>query len=404
MLNEWIRGNPPAQYTSRFFLVTYSLFMLGFFLVPNAVDLYKFYSVLLFIPGLLIVPYGVAVLRENRLFYLLLLYFAYMLLTSVWGGPFEIKPFFNFLRLALYTLMFFIITAVVYKQYPNKFEWLLRILCLTASVAALISIVFWYQKHPFPLSRLMGLGILSHPNPNAFLYGFFAVFSFAYALQEKNWRWRATYLSGTFALLCFVWFTASRGGMTATLTGLGVLALTQNPKRALVYLASLAVLIAVLVGIFPEIVDSVIERGTANRLDIWKTVWSEIKTAPFFGHGYLLDQRVFVSSQNSYHSFAHNIYLATMRYGGVMGLVLLLALLVNACWQAAQLGKTRTDFRYLALLVFGMVCSFFDLDRLMVRPNEVWIILWFPMALIILTRHFQTAEVNRAAMQGVTTS
>ena len=45
---------------------TYSLFLAGFYFVPNAVDLYKFYIAAVFLPGLFLIPAVYALFFRDR--------------------------------------------------------------------------------------------------------------------------------------------------------------------------------------------------------------------------------------------------------------------------------------------------------------------------------------------------
>ena len=87
-------------------LVAYSIFMAGFFFIPNTVDRYKFYIVAVFLPGLFLLPKIGYVLRKNRLWIAILLNLGYTLCTSFWSNEFSIATLWYDLRLALYLLAF----------------------------------------------------------------------------------------------------------------------------------------------------------------------------------------------------------------------------------------------------------------------------------------------------------
>ena len=82
-------------------------------------------------------------------------------------------------------------------------------------------------------------------------------------------------------------------------------------------------------------------------------------------------------------SHAHNSYLATLRDGGIVGLVLLLALLAVATRWGWDLRSRLGERLYLALLLYGMTCIAMDFDRLLVHPKEIWLFFWLPLALIM---------------------
>ena len=179
--------------------LAYSLFLAGYFVVPNGGDLYKFYSIAVFLPGLFAVKAALRESVDNSLWYSILAYLVYMLLTSFWSMDFSGKEFFIDARLAAYIAMFLLITILISARDQKLFENIIRLICIGAGTAALISIVLWYTKYSFPRPRLIGIGIIDNPNPSAFVYGFFAVLNGYYALQPgKVW------VRATFSFLCIV--------------------------------------------------------------------------------------------------------------------------------------------------------------------------------------------------------
>jgi len=373
-------GASPLIY---FMFLSFAIFMAGFFVIPNAVDQYKFFSVVVFLPGLLLVPRALCLLRGNQLFMLMVLYLAYMLLTPAWGATFVFKPYFNDVRLALYLLLFVMLVALLREEFPVGFERLLRLLCLLAAGAAVVSMVIWWPHHSFPLDRLVGVGTLEHPNPSAAVYGFFAVLAVGLLFGEESLWLKIIYLLSAGALLCFVWLTQSRGGLVAVVMAFTALLFPARPKRTLIILASLAGIVALVVFLFPQWFTSLSERGTSSRLLIWSTVLSQVFEMPFFGHGYLVDHSVFIVSQHARHAFAHDAYLASLRDGGIIGLALMLIMLGSACRLALRIGREKGSYVYFSLLVFGLVYMIFDTDRLLTRPRELWVVLWWPLALVL---------------------
>ena len=75
-----------------------------------------------------------------------------------------------------------------------------------------------------------------------------------------------------------------------------------------------------------------------------------------------------------------NGYLATLRDGGLVGLILLSGAFGTALYQAVKILRERGERIYLALLLYGMTCIFMDFDRLFVQPKEMWLYLWLPLA------------------------
>jgi len=356
-----------------------------------------------FLPGLLLVPHALRMLRGNQLFALIIVYLVYMLMTPAWGAAFSFKPYFNDVRLALYLLMFIMVIALLREEFPVGFERLMRTLCILVAGAAAVSIAIWLPHHSFPHDRLLGFGIMGHPNNSAVVYVFFAVLAVGLMFGEERLWLKIIYLLLAGILLCFLWLTQSRGTLVATMMALAALFFPARPKRSLIVLASLAGVTILVFFLFPQWFAFLTERGTSSRLAIWSTVLSQVAEMPFFGHGYLIDNSVFVVSQNFRHPFAHDAYLATLRDGGIVGLALMLTMVGTACWLALRIGRATGRYVYLALLVFGLVYMIFDADRLITRPRELWVILWLPLALILSDSAVPARTLSEPAANAATT-
>jgi len=105
-----------------FLVLSYTLFLAGFFYIPNAVDLYKFYVVALFLPGLFITPRTLSSLRGNGLFYAILLYIGYMVISSFWSANFSITYLWDASRLGAYTVVFLLVTVFIRDRDPALFD------------------------------------------------------------------------------------------------------------------------------------------------------------------------------------------------------------------------------------------------------------------------------------------
>ncbi len=181
------------------------------------------------------------------------------------------------------------------------------------------------------------------------------------------------------ALLALVLFTQSRTALAGVCVGL--LALFGWRALGLIALAAAAswTLLAANHLMWKERVLTF-----SYRPGIWREVLEDAGERPWFGHGYLVDTAV--AAYGKVFDHAHDSYLATLRDGGAVGLVLLAVLLG---WAARWAWRLRNDCRepvYLALLLYGATCISMDFDRLLVQPKEIWLFFWLPLALVIASR------------------
>jgi O-antigen ligase len=365
--------------------LVYGLFLAGFFIVQNAVDLYKFYSVAVFLPALFAIKPVLRKPGDNHLWYSILAYLVYMLLTSFWSADFSGKELFNDSRLAAYIVVFLLIAVVISAQDQRLFENIIRLICICAGTAALISIALWYSKYPFPRPRLVGIGIIDNPNPSAFIYGFFAVLNGYYAFRSRKPWHRAAFSILCIVLLVFVPLTGSNTGILATVTSISLLLAFDKHNHRLLAAGGILGAFAAILYLFWSLglLSNPVDAGFSQRLPIWHAVLNQWLDAPVFGNGFQSRLLLTPSGGKDVANWAHNTFLATLRDGGVMGLILHLFVLATATRAASRLAREHGDPIYLILIVFGFICMTADTDQLITRPMELWLIFWLPLAMIL---------------------
>jgi O-antigen ligase len=372
-------------------LSTYLVFMLGFFFIPNAVDQYKFYSVAVFIPALALLPRMIRTLGYDRLLQLIVVYLLWMLLTSFWSETFSLEVFVKTLRLAAYIIVFILLTAYTVSQKPAISENFAALLCVAAAVAAVVSVPLWYSNHPFPDSRLVGMGTLDNPNPSSFAYGFFAVLCCHLALSQNNLFLRLVFSLSILLLVAFVFLTQSNTGILATVFSLALLLLLSHGGRLLHLSGGVIVAGGALLFLSHSIgfLDKPMDSGLSQRVPIWEKVIGQIEQAPLIGNGY--QKQVLLDAQGAPDeaNYAHSAILASFRDGGLVAAILHLLILATALVTAGGIYKRHKDPAYFAYLLFGFICMLADTDQLITRPRELWIIFWWPLAMIIASRTIQ---------------
>jgi len=368
-----------------FMALVYSLFLAGFFIVQNAVDLYKFYSIAVFLPALFAVKPVLIKQGYNSLWYSILAYLAYMLLSSFWSVDFSVKEFFNDSRLAAYIVMFLLIAVVISARDHELFDTILRLACICAGTAALISVVLWYTKYPSPRPRLTGIGIIDNPNPSAFVYGFFAILNGYYAFRSRKPWVRTAFSILCIVLLGLVLLTGSNTGILATATSFALLLVFFKHDHRLLFAGGIVGAITAILYLLWSLglLSNPVDAGFSQRLPIWHTILSQWLDAPVFGNGYQPEFLLTQSGDKDVANWAHNALLATLRDGGLTGLILHLLVLATAARASLRLAIEHGDPIYLILLVFGFICMTADTDQLITRPMELWIIFWLPLAMIL---------------------
>lgn len=259
-INKFITIGISKDFFYRLLFLMYSLFLAGFFFYPSAPGHYRFYYIAILPLGIFAVPASFRLLKTNRLFWLVVLYIAYMALSSFWSELFSLSG----LRLAimegLYVFIFCIVTVVLYNEYPEKFERLLQIVCVIAGVVAIIAMGIWYRDNPFPQTRIPGIWRIPHEVRSACAYGFVIVLTTYYALYAKELRIQQGYTLLVFILLLFVILTQSRTGLVAIGLGLLILFLAEDWRKAGLSLLLLAGVCSVLLILYPQLGESLVRK------------------------------------------------------------------------------------------------------------------------------------------------
>lgn len=370
----------------RLILVTYPAFMAGFFFIPNAVDQYKFYIAAVFLPGLLLLPKTGYFLRNSRFWIAILLYLGYMIFSSFWSDEFSISGMWYDLKLALYILAFLMITVTINLNDGGRLDAILKFTCICAAVAAIISIPLWYTNHPFPDSRLIGIGPFGNPNPSSFVYGFFSILSSYFALQSRNTLHKSVFLLCTSIILLLVLLTQSRTGLVTTLIS-QVLLLVFYPKNKQITFG-IAVIVSTTVIFYVLASPWILSRLTdisffPARIHIWKHALDLIASNPVFGNGYQTGFLAHIPNTTTSYDSAHNTFLATARDGGLVGLGFQLLVIISAFNAGLKALISDNNPIYLVLLIFGLLCMQTATDQIITRPRELWIIFWLPLALLL---------------------
>lgn len=388
------RLHGPMDWLAAFSFFTFSVFLTGFFYVFNAVDLYKIFLLAVILPALPGLPRSIGLLGRDPLFLLVVAFLGFMMLSSAWSYPLSTRLFVEQGRYVLLILAFFLIGALQADRYPQLFSRLLQLLVVVAAVSAVVSLLWWYSRHPFPESRVLSFGILKNPNPVGFAYGLIGVLALGLGLRARQ-RWQLLlFVACALLLFLMVWFTQSRTAIAASVLASSLLLLSLgNKRRALLALALLVAALAMLMVLVPELGKSIGARSASiqTRMVVWEEVIAQVRTSPWYGHGLLSDNLRLVMGQRLH---AHNSFLAALRDGGIIGLGLLLVMLVYGGWRAVRADDGQTGLLLLSLLLFAVVCMLTDQDRVITRPRELWIILWLPLLLILITPRLNRALVR----------
>ena len=105
-----------------------------------------------------------------------------------------------------------------------------------------------------------------------------------------------------------------------------------------------------------------------------------ISDSPVFGQGILATSASTMGIRSFEH--AHNVFLASLFHGGLVGFVLLISLF-GACMLCASRMREHIDsLLCLSLVVYAAVTFLIDGDVPLNSVDHFWVIFWWPVALV----------------------
>jgi len=371
------------RYYPYLLLGVYCLFSCGYFFMEHYSDHYRMFARLVFPLSLFVVFAPLKALWRDALFKLILVYMAYLLLSGLWSEPLDWYALGQKATNSLYILCFLALTYYLRHANPVLFERGLQACIIVATLAAVVSIAAYYSNHSFPEERLAGIGSLTNINEFSAVYGVYAVLALSFVLDKKSPILHPIFLTACLIFLAFAWLGQSRTTFVALVIALGFLSAckAQQRKAWLWSVMAVAATVAGMLILFPGSIEQAIERGAGLRPGIWSAVWEQARTSPFFGHG--LVSPLSVESGGLPFGNAHSAYLQVFWQGGVVGLALFVSLMALALRTAMSQGRATGHYLTLGMLVFAALVMLTDLDTLIGRPREQWLLFWFPLALLL---------------------
>jgi O-antigen ligase len=311
----------------------------------------------------------------------LLVYFS----SSVWWSDgYSLRGAFSVYTRCLLIVAFIAAIATSLRRFPDLTQWLSRSLAVGAGIAAAAALIAFYLNPTWD-GRLAGLGQLRNSVVAGLAFGIGLVLALGVLLSSGS-VWRATGAVCAVLLGIAVFATGSRNAYLSGAIGAWVLLLTscarQSPRLLFwfaVPLVGLAAVVALLAA-NPAWTDALFPRGDSFRLEIWQAEWRRlVAQGPWFGLGILVRDDVVLQGRGFSHP--HSLYLASALQGGLVGLLLLLAVLLYAgsiLYRARRLQAARLGA---ALLATGVSAYLFDGWELIDKVSLSWLLIWVPVAI-----------------------
>lgn len=156
-------------------------------------------------------------------------------------------------------------------------------------------------------------------------------------------------------------------------------------RRFIVPAVLLGVAFAYFSGLW--IFDSMVDRGTSYRLEIWGATLSNIDV--FFWKGIGAASSVaetpigaaIEQAMGVRHDHPHNLFLSTWVDGGILAFVFILSLFAALFFKAFARPAAERNLAVWMLATVGGLC-FTDPDTLVTSPQEIYLVFWAPVGLL----------------------
>ncbi|WP_213876510.1 O-antigen ligase family protein [Pseudomonas sp. dw_358] len=354
--------------------------LISMFIAGDRGRVHQLFYIFLALPTVILLTLRPRLLKPlvcNPLFAAIALFCAYTILTVAWSSTDDTAL--SLARRPLYVALLLFAAGIIGMRSVQRLTDLTRLAAIIAALTAAISLVYFLTvRMPQGSPRLDGYGALYNPLLSAHVFGAFATFWLATWLQGRK-------LNNPMALVCLAILLATllATGSRTPLVGLAFalcwLVIVGDRRRGLIVVGAIALALVLVVACYPA---SLAQRGVSYRPQIWLEALRQISQHPWFGHGFDSGMTVLIPGLDQILADPHNIELGVLYTGGIVGLVLWLAVYAVAmrfCWQNRHVPMVSLAA---AWLLFGFGSGLTEGMAFMSRPKEHWFLIWIPMALI----------------------
>ena len=317
----------------------------------------------------------------------------YFSLSALWADNGDFAVMLLYFGYSVLILSFVYSVLLLQMHYQEFLRFLVWFTVLAAVVSASYSVHLHYafpEYQPLLEDRLVALGRLHNPVISALSYGMAIVMALHLLIHGTNNNDR--FFSGfcIAVLLVGVTLTYTRsvwiGVSVATLYAIALYFPGSTWRRVAAAVLFLSVVVAIMLASFGW--DELVKRSTSFRPEIWgELINRTLKTNWLLGHGIIADSSVAHSSYEhgtfSFHH-AHSMYVATLFYGGVIGLSGFLGFLAYLGLRLHQADGAEKRGLATMALIYAVVVMFFDGDRFLAKVDYFWIVFWLPVAITLI--------------------
>ncbi|QZP21778.1 bifunctional O-antigen ligase/aminoglycoside phosphotransferase family protein [Pseudomonas sp. DR208] len=355
------------------------LLLSSLFFVSNRNVLHRIVYILFSVPTLFMLCMRPRELKEllREPLALAFLVFSAWALTSLLWSP-EPTTDTDLFKRPLNTFMLFGGCGLLLHYRNELFKPIFFSAAVIALVVSLCNLVAFVKGFEPGMRMIGGRGALDNPLLSSHLFGFFCVYWLYVCMTTQRLKVLWFSAPALAVMLAAVLATGSRTPLVAlTLTILWMTFVSRN-RRSVLLIASLVLGAAGLLLLYPE---SITERGSSFRLELWGMSLQRIAEHPWIGHSY--DSELYLTLSDGYqlrepHSFA----LGVLYYVGIIGFIPWIFMIGWGLYKGLKERAQPLFILASSLLTYGIGAGLTEGGGILSRPKEHWFVLWIPLAII----------------------
>ena len=307
--------------------------------------------------------------------------------SVLWSDPFEWRAAISVWTRSL--LVFFFVVAMAECQLRGQLQrWMGVALTVAGAGVVLVAVVNFYVTDP-PDGRLNGLGQLDTHVVAALVYGVILLFVLRTATMFESLGIKAAALLVAFIIGYAIFLSDSRNAWVSVALGViayGLAYRAADWRQFLVTLVGMGIVMGIVVialAFGDSTAQIVLPRGSSFRPEIWGETLRLIleEDALLIGRGILTSDDVMAGGILMPH--AHNIYLALVHQGGLVALLLYIAVLTSAVlamFRNFDLADARLG---VSILILALFSHLLDGHELIDKVGDTWFLVWMPVGLAL---------------------
>jgi O-antigen ligase len=313
----------------------------------------------------------------------------YLFVTLLWTEDASVKGYYKSLYHFITISVFICITAELITTYAGLEKKLFLFLCWSGVLGGILYFIVFYPKLSFPPLRLEYIGSIQNAIRIGNVYSMLLIILYFYLYkmsdQIKN---KLIYIVLSFIFLFFIILTQSRGAIVSLSVAFFIGAILSKDKQLLLILLCVCLLVSwgyILSNTIHDwLYSGIIMRKDSYRLEIFRSTLVKIfeTTRSFlWGHGILVNTH-FNLKNGLLILHPHSLYLTTWLYGGIIGLLLFLAMLLVSLKQAIVYFQKEKDILFIVLLIHAYLSVFTNYARVIGHPTPLMLCFWLPISLL----------------------